>query len=358
VSAARATEPAATIGYYWGDDSFGLDAAANRIADRLAEQGGGPIERLRIAGADVTADRIGERVATSTMFGGGSLAIVSDPYPLIRAREARDQLVAVLRQVAPGNGLVFLDSMDRVPKTLDAARKAFVDAVASAGGEARPLAAPNGPALVTWIEARARDGGVHLGRGVAAEIARRVGGLVREGDVDRRRQGQLVAGELDKLALLHPDGSEVSLDDVRALVPEAIPGSAFAFLDALGQRRLPETTEQLERLFETTPEPVILAQLYSRVRQLLEVADRIADGQGPRELSTTMKLHPYVLEKLVRQAHAWSVEELTAALDALLELDVMVKSADRTGSSEQGRRLAFVLWVDDHVGARRSVAGG
>ena len=85
---------------------------------------------------------------------------------------------------------------------------------------------------------------------------------------------------------------------------------------------------------------------------MLEVADRVAAGQGPRDLSTTMKLHPYVLEKLVRQAHAWSVDELVAALDGLLELDVMVKSADRTGSSEQGRRLAFALWIDEHVGGR------
>jgi DNA polymerase-3 subunit delta len=342
----------AAIGYYWGDDGYGLEDAAAKIADRLAAEGGGPVERSRLVGAETTADRIGERVATSTMFGGGSLVLVSDPYFLIRAREARERLIAVLGQVAPGNGLVFLDSMERLPKALDSARTALVEAVKANGGDARPFAAPNGPLLERWIETRARERGIRLARGVAQEITRRVGGQVREGDVDRRRQTQIIAGELEKLALLHPDGTEVSVDDVRALVPEAIPGSAFAFLDALGHRRLRETTEQLERLFDTTPEPVILAQLYSRVRQLLEVGDRLADGQGPRELSSTMKMHPYVLEKLVRQAHAWSVDELVAALDGLLDLDVMVKSADRTGSSEPGRRLAFALWIDEHVGGR------
>jgi len=352
----RDVGPSAAIGYYWGDDAFALEEAAARIGDRLASEGGGPVERSRVVGAEITADRIGERVATSTLFGGGSLVIVTDPYLLIRAREARDRLIATLAQVAPGNGLVFLDSMERLPKALDSARAALAEAVKTAGGDARPFAAPNGPLLERWIEARAREREIKLGRGVAQEIARRVGGQVREGDVDRRRQTQIIAGELEKLALLHPDGSEVGLDDVRELVPEAIPGSAFAFLDALGQRRVRETTEQLERLFEMTPEPVILDQLYSRIRQLLEVADRLADGQGPRELSTTMKMHPYVLEKLVRQAHAWSVDELAAALDGLLDLDVMVKSADRTGSSEQGRRLAFTLWIDEHVARQRAAA--
>jgi DNA polymerase III delta subunit len=277
--------------------------------------------------------------------------VINDPYPLIRAKDSRNALIAVLQGVAPGNGIVFLDPMDRVPsKGVDAARQEFATAIRAAGGEAAALAAPSAQAFVPWIEARAGERGIVLDRAAAAELARRLGGLVRDGDIDRRRQGQLAVAELDKLALLHLDGSAIRVDDVQALVAEAIPGSAFAFLDALGARRVRESTELLERLWETTPEPVVVVQMYNRIRQLVEVTDRIAQGEAPRQLSTSMKLHPYVLEKLVRQSHACDVDELVAALDGLLELDVLVKSATGVGSSEQSRRLAFVLWVDRHVG--------
>jgi DNA polymerase III delta subunit len=345
----EASTAGAAIGYFWGDDGYGLDRAAGGIGDRLEAATGIRPARWNISGAEVSAARIGERVATATLFGGGTLAVVSEPSPLFRSRDGREALAETLRMVAPGNGLVFIDPMERLPKALDQARQAFVVSIRAAGGEARALAAPNGGALVRWIEDRARERSIRLGQGSAAEIARRLGGMVREGDVDRRRQGQLAVAEIEKLALLHVDGGEVTLDDVRALVPEAVPGSAFAFLDALGERRARDATDLLERLLGATPEPVVVAQLYGRVRQLLDVADRLADGQQNRELAAGVKVHPFVLEKLVRQAHAWSVAELEAALSGLFELDVLVKGADGTGSTEIGRRLAFTLWLADYI---------
>jgi DNA polymerase III delta subunit len=337
------------IGYFWGDDGYGLDRAAAAVGDRLAAATGLAPQRWTVSGADVTAARIGERVATATLFGGGTLAVILEPGPLFRSREGREALVDVLGMVAPGNGLVFIEPMERVPKALDQARESFVASIRAAGGEARALAAPNGGALVRWIEDRARERSIGLAPGSAVEIARRLGGLVREGDVDRRRQGQLAVAEIEKLALLHVDGGEVTVDDVRALVPEAVPGSAFAFLDALGERRWRDATDLLERLLDGTPEPVVLAQLHGRLRQLLDVCDRLGAGQSPRELASGLKVHPFVLEKLVRQAHAWSVPELEAALGGLLDLDILVKGANGTGSTEIGRRMAFTLWLAEHV---------
>ena len=56
--------------------------------------------------------------------------------------------------------------------------------------------------MVRWIEERAGERGVRLERGAAQELATRVGAFVREGDVDRRRQGRLAVSELDKLRAL------------------------------------------------------------------------------------------------------------------------------------------------------------
>jgi len=362
----RPSPEGSAIGYFWGDDGYGLERAAAAVDDRLAASTGIPPQRWIVTGSEVSAARLGERVATATLFGGGTLAVVREPSPLFRSREGREAIASVLGMVAPGNGVVFIEAMERMPKALDQARQAFVASIRAAGGEARAMAAPNGGALVRWIEDRARERSIGLGPGAAAEITRRLGGLVREGDVDRRRQGQLAVAEVEKLALLHLDGGDVTIDDVRALVPEAVPGSAFAFLDALGERRGREATDLLERLLDVTPEPVVLAQIYGRLRQLVDVRDRLDADQDPRELANGLKVHPFVLEKLVRQAHAWSVAELEAALGGLLELDILVKGASGNVSTEISRRLSFTLWLAEHVarvdgaranGQRAGVAG-
>ena len=182
----------------------------------------------------------------------------------------------------------------------------------------------------------ARPGARHRprgGRGPRAGDTDR--GFVREGDVDRRNQGRLAVMELEKLALRRaaaasPDGrpgsngaagGPVTVEDVRDLVPEVVPGSIWGFVDAVGMRQRARSLELLERLLEATPEPVLLAVLHRRLRELLEVADRVASGESPGSLVRSMRLQPFRAETLARQARTWTVGELAAAMEGLLELD-------------------------------------
>jgi DNA polymerase III delta subunit len=338
------------LAFYWGDDLYGLGRAAEAIGDRVAA-GGEPLERWRVTGDSMSVDRIAERVATAPLFGGGTLVVLSDPAPLLRSKAGRDAVAALLGAVAPGNALVFLDEVDgsgRGPAAVDALR----EAVRAAGGDTREFKAPKEGQLAAWIEQRARERSIRLGRGAAQVLAERVGGFVREGDIDRRRQGLLAVGELEKLALYRPN-AEIEPDDVRELVSEAVPGSTWALLDAIANRRIRQATELLERLLGSTPEPVLVVVIHRRFRELIEVADRLESGEAPASLVRSMKLKPFRAEKLVEQARHWTLPELMAALDGLFALDVAVKGADGTATTEGQRRLAFLLWATERVAPRR-----
>jgi DNA polymerase III delta subunit len=343
------------LGYFWGDDGYGLEQAAVGLGKRVAAAEGSDVslERWRTSGLDATAATILERIATATMFGGGTLAIVTNPLPLIRSKAGLDEIRELLGAVAPGNALVFVDELEQMPsrsKGLGATRTALIGAIQEVGGETRELRAPDPRSMTGWIARQAKDLGVRLGPGSAEELATRVGGRAFGGDIDRRNQGRLAVGELEKLALLHIDGGEVTVDDVRALVAEANPSSVWEFLDALGNRS-PLAVAMFDRLVQTTPEPLVVAQLYTRVRQLLDVTDRRAAGENPAAIVKGAKLSPFVAEKLSGMSPRWTVAELRKALDGLFALDVLVKGADGGTSTEEGRRLAFTLWLADTLRA-------
>lgn len=354
-----ATTVGAPIAYFWGDDAYGLEAAVEAVRTDPARFPGGLPERWRVRGeAGDAARTIGdlqERLATGTLFGSGTLAILSNAGPLLRRGEDRDALVAAIGMLAEGNGLVVAEETDSGKK--DPPSKALSDAVRAAGGEVRRLEAPREGGLAAWLEARARERGITLGPGAAKELATRVGGFVREGDVDRRQQGRLAVTELEKLALRHASGAAgdrdangtVTADDVRDLVAEALPGSIWAFVDAVGMRQRTRSFELLERLLEATPEPVLLAVLHRRIRELLEVADRLAGGETPGSLVRSMRLQPFRAETLARQARAWTPAELGAALEGLLELDALVKGVGGAVAGDAAVRLAFDLWLADRV---------
>ena len=344
---------APNLGYFFGDDAYGLDRAADAMYTALAAEAPG-LERWRVDGEATTAGRIAERVATGSLFGGGTLVIVVHPGPLLRTRDDRDALDAVIGHVARGNGLVFLEPTDGSNRRL-AALVALHKKIADAGGETRELKAPKEGQLTAWVETRARERGVGLAPGAAREIATRIGGFVREGDVDRLRQGQLAVAELDKLALYRP-GKPITTDDVKALVAEVIPGSSWAFLDAIGLRRVNRALELLDALLESTHELVVMVTLHRRIRELVEVADHLASGATPGSLVRTLGLKPFRAERLVEQARAWTQDELDDALLSLVELDATLRGAPGTPSGDAQKRLAFVLWISERVG-RPSPAG-
>lgn len=354
----------APIAYFWGDDSFGIEAAVDGFrADPAVFPAGAPERwRLRADAGDAvrTLGELRSRLATGTMFGAGTLAILSNAGPLVRKGADRDLLIETIGLIADGNGLVVAEETDSGKKEPPA--KALADAVRAAGGQVRRFEAPREGALAGWIEARARERGIALGQGAARELATRVGGFVREGDVDRRNQGRLAVMELEKLGLLHAVAESgggathgaavaVTVDDVRALVPEAIPGTIWGFVDAVGMRQRKRALDLLEPLLEATPEPVLLAVLHRRLRELIEVADRLATGETPGSLVRSMKLQPFRAETLARQARAWTVPELADALEGLLELDARVKGVGGTTAADGQIRLAFDLWVSDRVGS-------
>ena len=342
------------VAYYRGDDGWSLDRAASLIARRIEQGTGMAPDRWRVAATDTNAAAIAEHVATAPMFGGGTVAVILDPGSLLRSKAEREAVDGAIRSVAPGNALVFIEQGDGGSRR-SAALQGLETTVRASGGEVKVFKAPREGELAAWIRGRAEERGMELTPAAARELARRVGGFVREGDIDRQRQSALAVGELGKLALYRPDG-KVGEDDVRALVSEVVPDSTWAVLDAIAERRETIAGPLLDRLLETVPEPVILVQLHRRLRELIIAADHVASRGKPADLVKLIGGHPFRAQKLAEQARRWTLPELEAALDGVLELDAMVKGAPDSESTERQRRLAFVVWVRDRIASKRSIA--
>ena len=186
-------------------------------------------------------------------------------------------MLATMALVAPGNGLV--DPRRERSGAKAPAPKRLADAVAAAGGIVRQFKSPQGR--------RAR--GLDRGRGPRARADARARAPPR-----RWPSGSAATSARPTPSAATRPGSPrwsstsspstaatapIAPDDVRALVAEAVPGSVWAFTDAVGERRVERALEALDRLLETTPEPVLLAVLHRRVRELIETGDRLAAGE-------------------------------------------------------------------------------
>ena len=350
--------PTANVAFLWGEDAYGIERAIARLAAALGGRDG-PLQLWSVDGDDEASsngpsraarilDRIAERVATAPLFGGGTLVVVRQPGPLLREKASRARLLRITTDVPAGNGLAFTELLDGASRRLRTT-DVLIEAVVAAGGLVREFGAPTRERMERFAEERAGELGFRLGPGAARLLAERVGAFVREGDVDRRRQSELANAELEKLALYRPGGS-VERDDVAGLVAEAVPGSTWAFLDAVALRRAGDAARLAERLLtDGAPLPVLVAQLHRRLRELLVVGEHLATGTRPAELVRVMKLQPFRATKLSQQAGAWSAGELAKAIEGLLELDLASKGIAAGGGSrpmsDDRAALELQAWI-------------
>jgi DNA polymerase-3 subunit delta len=203
---------------------------------------------------------------------------------------------------------------------------------------------------------RARELGIELQPPAARVLAERVGGHVRESDVDRRRRTELANAELEKLALYKPDGT-ITPDDVAALVSETIPGSAWAFLDAVGGRAGAAASTLADRLLaDGTPLPVLLSQLHRRLRELILVREHLDEGSSRPRIVKELRLQPFRAQKLAEQAGVWTAAALEAALVDLLALDLRSKGIALDGSTLQMSEAIDALIVQTWIARHAAVA--
>jgi DNA polymerase III delta subunit len=369
---ATATSP---LAFFWGEDAWSIERAARDYRAALEQEAGSQFDLWRAPsddddsggdGANETGrsankktralDEIGQHLATATLFGGGTLVIVRQPGWLLRESASRERLMKMLPEVAPGNALCFTELLAQGGKAT-APSTEMRNTIEALGGSVREFQALNAARMEGWIGQRARELDITMAPGSARLLAERVGAYVREGDVDRRRMSELANAELEKLALYRPNGT-VAKEDIEALVGEAVPGSRWAFLGALGSRHLQLASSLGAKLLnDATPVPVMLTQIHRRLRELVVIRDHQAAGTKPPDIVKELKLNPYRAQKLSEQARTWSQEDLDAALQALYELDLLTKGIAEDGSphsmSEDRSNLALLAWIGAHANPRR-----
>ena len=174
-------------------------------------------------------------------------------------------------------------------------------------------------ALPKWIQERVKEKGGTIEPSAVEELGAHVGTDLR-----------LIDNEIDKL-LTYRNGETIRADDVRALVTSVRESDIFALVDALGRRESGNALKLLHAQLDHNAAPIYLLSMIARqFRLLLQMKDLAARGKSLAVAREQLKLHPFVAEKTWNQALNFSLPQLEAIYQQLLDADVSIK----TGRSE------------------------
>jgi DNA polymerase-3 subunit delta len=198
----------------------------------------------------------------------------------------------------------------------DRRRKPWKSLLAQA--EVHEATPKRGRALRAHVEDELRRRGLRLSREVLDLLIDEVG-------QDLRR----LMGEIDKLEAWTEGRTEITVDDVSALLGQGLGQPLYLLSDAFQARDTPRALELLDRLLgEGEQGPLVVSALHRTLRQVrgaiaLRTAGVPAAQIGARLLPPNMQ---FKLEALLTAAKRWSEADVRRALQVLEQTDRRIKT--------------------------------
>ena len=317
-----------TGGYlFFGEEDY-MKAAAMKLArDSVtsADPAMATFDDIRLDGLDFTPAALLDAMSIPPMGGERKVITVTGlNFSALRAADL-DQLCEALAEIPdyPYNLVIFSASAD----TLDAGNlpKKPSELLTTLSEYLRPVYFErNTPArLAGWVQKHYLHHGVEASPALCHFTVEYCG-----------RNMYTLASEIDKVAffVLAKGRRELTEADVRTAATPAMEYDAFAFTNAIMERRRADALGILSDLKLRRVEPIYVLSEVSRVVCDLYAIRTMSDGgQTPPEISAALKMHEYRVGLYLRQARSTEPSLLQNAVAACADADRAIKRSSTDG---------------------------
>ncbi|MCP5057419.1 MAG: DNA polymerase III subunit delta [bacterium] len=299
-----------------GSEALLRDDALAALREAALEGGAGDFNFDRLDGESAKPADLIDAVHSLPVMAPRRLVWLREPEGK-RGKGLGDTLVDLLPALAEREDVVLVvtaSQLDRRSRWV----KAFKDPAVLVDCQPPPA----GKGLVAWIREEAKSQGVSLDGDAAQALAEVTG-----------PQLLLLRHEVEKAALYAGPGEKVTRSHVLGTASDVAEDPIWDLTDAIGEGRTADAMVVLHRLGGAgAPPPVLLASLAGHFRKLV----RARAGEAPRG-------HPFAVKKIQRQASRYTAPRLRACLDAIHDVDEILKGQGNLDPTLAMQRLVLGL---------------
>ena len=304
-----------------GTDGAKIDATRARLRARAEREGGSAalevFEPSEGRGMPDHEALLGAIPAMSLM--GTRRYLLADGTERWRDRQLEPVLVALGR--LPADLTLVLICRDKPAAKL-------LKAVKAAGGEVHEFEAPKAREMPRMLVAEAQRLGFRLEAAAARMLVERMG-----------TEPLRLRNELERLALWAGEGGEVSAADLQEMVADTSEAAVWSLSDALIEGDAAAALRIGERLIGQGENVTgLIYGLASRLRSACAAAAQLEEGIPPKQVESSLKMHPYAAKQLVARLGKTDLGSLRAATETLADLELWCR-----GGADYGDELALTI---------------
>jgi len=168
----------------------------------------------------------------------------------------------------------------------------------------------------------------------AAGILMRAGKKITKSDLEMLLEStgndmELVKNELDKLISYTGDKDHIDREDIESITTVTLTNKVYDMCRAITQKKNSEAMKLYEDLLALRESPIsILYKIARQFNQLLLVKDMIDAGNRQDAIASRLKLHSFIVGKLMQQARGYDRNALLNYVERCLDLEEAFKLGD------------------------------
>ena len=296
--------------YLFGAEEHGKEEAARALVAAHLDPATGDFNHEVLRGSEVSVEALSSALGTPPLMADWRVVVIREAQALAASARARAMLLEAAASPPPGLALILLCT---VPDGSTAKFYKDLERAARSMEFAAPAANDVPEWLMEWTE---RSLKVRLGEKAARSLAQSVGNDLG-----------LLTKELEKLATLAGDGSEITLEIVAAAGTRIPRQDRWEWLDLVGRRKFMEATVGLGILLRHGESGVSLT--LALTTHLLRIGLAVGGARGALEASLPPR-QQWLAKRYREQARRWTLPEIERALAGLATVDRMLKSSPVT----------------------------
>ena len=302
-----------------GNDTFAMAQVVDGLYHHMSDPNTAEMNTTHLDGRLASLEDLRNAVFAMPFLADRRLVILSNPLARLAAESAQKRFIDILDRLPETTALVLLveDQMSR--KKWDVLPDGhWLDKWAKQAGKRsfrQEYILPRQPSMPGWIRRQAENLGGKFDPAAALALANITGN-----DTRQTRQ------EIEKLLIYVDFKRPVEAEDVAELCSSAGQTDIFALIDGIANGDASSALRMLRGLLEEQEPAGIFGMITRQFRLLLMTREILDEGGKTETVQHDLSQHPFVTDKLIKQAEHFSMERLVTVYHRLLELDEAIKS--------------------------------
>lgn len=304
------------IFFFYGNDEFALRKQAEKFgASMFTDPTTADMNTSRLDARTVSENELTKAVGALPFLAPQRLVVLENVSKKYTGLEGHKKFVAFLESVPESTQLVLVDPEEI--KERDLPNHWLMKWAGKVGEKAKTqgFMLPRQREMPGWISAETKRQGGQIEPAAAARLAEMTG--------DDTRQA---AQEITKLLTYVNFAHAIGIEDVEAVSIVTASVDIFELVDALGAQNGRLAQKLFHRLMEDKDAFETFGMVVRQFRLLLIAREVMDEGGVLQEVTEALGAHPYVAEKVFKQARTFPMDVLEAIYHRLLAMDEAAKT--------------------------------